>query len=409
VSHLTVGETYFFRDNTTFAALAEQILPCLIDRMRSQKKMRIWSAACCTGEEPYSIAILLQRLLPDWEDWDISILATDINPRFLQVARAGVFGAWSFRDAPPWLKSQYFKPAKNGKEYSIAPEVRRMVQFATMNLVSESDRQQHDNAEMDLIFCRNALMYFHPGQARKVIQRLGQMQKPGGWLVVGLSELLHLSTFASLYRSITFQGTAFFQKHAPTPDLKQAFQHHRADGREDDEARRAVQIEPRRYATAAALFDKGCYAETIQTLTEKRDVHGYHSDELALLTRSLANQGLLIDALACCDRWLVADKLNADGHYFRAVILLEQDRLDDALRALRKVLHLKPDYAIAHYALANIARQRGHLFQARRHLTNALQLLRGVRPDEQLCEPKGLRAVDLMEIIKYLLRTGINV
>ncbi len=99
-SHLTVGETYFFRESKTFEALANEILPALIRSRRGEgRELRIWSAGCCTGEEPYSIAVLLRQMLLDWEQWKITLLATDINPRFLRKAEAGVFGQWSFRGA----------------------------------------------------------------------------------------------------------------------------------------------------------------------------------------------------------------------------------------------------------------------------------------------------------------------
>ncbi|MBI4418221.1 MAG: chemotaxis protein CheR, partial [Ignavibacteriales bacterium] len=111
-SHLTVGETYFFRDAKSFQALEEHVLPALIASRRQDKRLRIWSAGCCTGEEPYSIAILLQSLLHDIREWTITLLATDINPRFLRKATEGVYGEWSFRDTPAWAKERYFTKRK---------------------------------------------------------------------------------------------------------------------------------------------------------------------------------------------------------------------------------------------------------------------------------------------------------
>ena len=99
--HLTVGETYFFREKRSFDILEEQVLPELIRLHRSvDMRLRIWSAACCTGEEPYSIAMLLDMMIPDLSDWNVTILATDINPRFLEIASAGAYGEWSFRAIP---------------------------------------------------------------------------------------------------------------------------------------------------------------------------------------------------------------------------------------------------------------------------------------------------------------------
>src|SRR5690606_20434759 len=107
--HLTVGETYFFRDQPGFAALENNLLPELLQRRQSDRRLRIWSAGCCTGEEAYSVAILLDRLLPDQQGWNILITATDINEDFLQAAQRGIYGEWSFRGTPDWVRQQYFK------------------------------------------------------------------------------------------------------------------------------------------------------------------------------------------------------------------------------------------------------------------------------------------------------------
>ena len=101
-THLTIGETYFFRERPSFNAIANEVLPVLTHRRRAgNKRLRIWSAACSTGEEAYSLAILVQQTLPDWQDWNINILATDINPMFLRKAEAGIYGEWSFRESGP--------------------------------------------------------------------------------------------------------------------------------------------------------------------------------------------------------------------------------------------------------------------------------------------------------------------
>ena len=112
--HLSIGETYFFRDKQSLDILSEQILVQLLQsRRQNERRLRIWSAGCCTGEEAYTIAILLDRLIPDLKDWNVTILATDFNPKFLRKAAQGMYGAWSFRDAPVWLREQYFTRKKD--------------------------------------------------------------------------------------------------------------------------------------------------------------------------------------------------------------------------------------------------------------------------------------------------------
>jgi chemotaxis protein methyltransferase CheR len=109
-THLAVGETYFFREKRTFNALQKTVLPAVIgaNRARGARRLRIWSAGCATGEEVYSIAILLKQTIPDLCDWKITLMGTDINPVFLKSAVKGIYGEWSFRDAPAGMKESYF-------------------------------------------------------------------------------------------------------------------------------------------------------------------------------------------------------------------------------------------------------------------------------------------------------------
>ncbi len=156
-----------------FEALEDRILPELIrSRSVGNRRLRIWSAGCATGEEPYSIAIALRRALPVPEDWRITILATDINPHILRKASAGVYGEWSFRNAPPWLKGTWFRPKKDGK-LEILPEIRKMVSFAYLNLAEDIFPSPVNNTNaMDLIFCRNVLMYFAAERAQEIGESL---------------------------------------------------------------------------------------------------------------------------------------------------------------------------------------------------------------------------------------------
>ena len=158
-SNFTVGETYFFREKRIFEVLEEHILPDLI-RLRSNKEkyIRIWSAGCSTGEEPYSIAILLNKMIPDLVDWNITILATDINPRFLQKATEGVYSEWSFRETQGCIR-KYFKKTKSG--FEISPDIKKMVTFFYHNLAEDTYPSLLNNTNaMDIIFCRNVMMYF---------------------------------------------------------------------------------------------------------------------------------------------------------------------------------------------------------------------------------------------------------
>ncbi len=220
-ANLTVGETYFFREKRSFEVLENEVLPELI-RLRQNRDMRLrfWSAGCCSGEEPYSVAILLSRLLPNISDWNITILATDINPRALARAVEGVYGEWSFRDTPDWIRRRYFTEIAAGK-WKISDEIKKLVTFSYLNLVEDVYPSiiNQTNA-MDVVFCRNVLMYFVPELLQKVAERLYRAIYENGWLLVGPSETSQ-SLFADFVPT-NFPGVIFYRKRSKREPVSQA-------------------------------------------------------------------------------------------------------------------------------------------------------------------------------------------
>jgi chemotaxis protein methyltransferase CheR len=416
-AHLTIGETYFFREPQTLKALAGHVLPELIRARRGEQRLRIWSAACCSGEEPYSLAILLHEALPDLDRWDVTITATDINARALRKAAEGSYGEWSFRDAPPGLKERYFKRTPEGR-YVIVPRIRKLVTFEYLNLVADAYPALATGA-VDLIFCRNVLMYFTPPQVNKVVGNLHRALAQDGWLAVSPSEASH-SLFAQ-FATENFPGAILYRKGAAQPAAQQW----------RPAAPAGAAIEPIAYdakasplpepiatvatvtvplqaaaapvAVAESLYRQRRYAETADTLLASLPRHAPGSQACSLLARALANLGRLDDALTWCERWIAADKLDPAGHYLRAVILLERAEPEGARSCLERAIYLDPDFVLAHFVLGNLARSRGKFAAADRHFTNALDLLRARPGDELLRESDGLSARRLTETIASML------
>jgi chemotaxis protein methyltransferase CheR len=212
-SHLTVGETYFFREPGVFAVLEEEILPALMRARRQHaRRLRVWSAGCATGEEPYSIAISISKVIPEVQDWHVTLLTTDVNPRSQQAASKGVYREWSFRDTPPWVKAQYFSRQPGGR-LAILPAIQRMVTFAHLNLVDDVYPSLLTNTTaMDVIFCRNVLMYLAPEQAKRVVHRLYHALADGGWLIVNASEASPAPFAPS--QAVNIPGATLYRKHA---------------------------------------------------------------------------------------------------------------------------------------------------------------------------------------------------
>ena len=184
LQHLTVGETYFFRYRAHFEALRQ-----LVGGELAGKPLRIWSAGCSTGEEPYSLAMTIMEALPDWRKRDIRILATDINNRSLQRAREGVYRPWSLRAMEPRYLERYFN--RVGDSYLIRDEVKQLVEFSHLNLQTTAFPQPNGPfRELDVIFCRNVTIYFTLATTRQIIDKFAATLAPGGHLFLGHAEAL---------------------------------------------------------------------------------------------------------------------------------------------------------------------------------------------------------------------------
>ena len=381
--HLTVGETYFYRDPALLELLEERVLPSLIHARRGgRQQLRLWSAGCCTGEEAYMLAILLWRQLPDLRDWDITVLGTDLNRQFLLKAEAGLYGDWSFRGAPTWLDHDYFRGGVHGLR-AIRPEIRRLVEFRYQNLAQASAAGGLDIPVMDVIVCRNVLMYLSPVQMARVVERLYRHLNDGGWLVVSPSEASP-ALFVPFVPEIQ-GGAALFRKQVAASDSGFGGGHP---------------------ANAAAAGIEGSNAERSHPpLARSEGEVGTQVDPI-VRAKALADGGLHTDALAWCELSLTDQRLNAAGHYLRAMILVEQCNPAEARVSLQRTLYLDLHFVMAHFALGNLERSSGNEAEAMRHYRNAKRLLEGYGPRDPLAEADGICAGDLAGMLQALCDVG---
>lgn len=374
--HLTVGETYFFRESRSLDAFAEHVVPELLDARRAgERRLRIWSAGCAAGEEPYSIAMLLDRLLPAHEQWQVTILATDIAPQSLHKATLGVYGKWSFRGVPDWIKARYFKKREGGR-FELSPQIRKKVAFSYLNLSDDVYPSPLNNTNaMDVIFCRNVLMYFNAEKAKEVAAKLSRSLVEGGWLIVSPAETSN--TLFSPLAAVEFPEAVLYRKGADAAPLPAPPEISRTTG--------ATAPEPERVPPAVpeAQPDSG--------------------GALFATARHHANEGRLDAALGWCERAIAADKQNPAPHYLLATVQQELGRADAAAQALSRALYLDSGFALAHFALANARLSQGRRREADRHFSNALALLRARPPEEIVPESGGLTAGRLAEIVESVM------
>ena len=182
---LSPNLTFFFREPRHFQLLAEHVVPAMLERHRTDRRLRLWSAGCSSGEEPYSIAMTLRKAIPDAAFWDIGILATDISTRVLQVAARGVYGSERLRK----VHSEHVRENFHGEDtggYRVKESLRRMVTFARLNLMDAWPMR----GKFDTIFCRNVMIYFDKPTQEALVDRFWNQLAPGGVLFVGHSESL---------------------------------------------------------------------------------------------------------------------------------------------------------------------------------------------------------------------------
>jgi chemotaxis protein methyltransferase CheR len=423
--YLTVGETYFFREKRSLEVLENDIVPELI-RTGSDKVIRIWSAGCATGEEPYSIAIVLSKLMAGLKNWNVEILATDLNSKFLQKASAGVYGAWSFRATPPLVRSAYFE-AVEGNCWAVRPAVKRMVTFAQFNLMDDFLPPPANSSNgFDVIFCRNVLMYFTPEGRGKVVQQLYRALASDGWLMVSPAETSQelFSEFATvvfgdvtLYRKSTTHlrktltlpavvrdenrfGVQLPEQSlensepamAPVYDPSQESQNHQINAE-------TAEAPAPSYEQALALHERGRYEDAQQILGTLLSQNGNDAQAMLLLARAYANQRRLAAALAWCDKAIAADKISPRAYYLRATILQEQGSLPEAIFAFKQTVYADPQFVLGHFSLGNLALTQGKLRESEKHFENVLLLLAHYEPADIVAESEGLSAGRLREMI----------
>lgn len=206
---VTINETAFFRTPAQFDVLERELLPeiALRNQKQSQRRIRFWSAACSSGDEPYSMAMLVrEKLQPRFPQVQFEIIGTDLNTEVIRFAQEGIYGERTIRNIPPdWLKKHFRH--EDGR-YILSPEIRRMVSFRQMNLFDQA--AMGTMRGFDVIMCANVLIYFDQASKQEVVSSLYHSLNPGGYLFVGFSETLYGVTQA--LQPVRFEKTIAYKK-----------------------------------------------------------------------------------------------------------------------------------------------------------------------------------------------------
>jgi chemotaxis protein methyltransferase CheR len=468
LAHLTVGETRFFRNEAHFDALRRHIFPEMIERRANLRMLRIWSAGCASGEEPYSIAMLLTELLPNPSDWSVTILATDINPLFLQRAREGAYSAWSFRETPEDLRSRFFSPEQG--RWRLNDNIRRMVTFTRLNLAEPSYPSiTNGTYALDMIICRNVTIYFDQETTRQIAERFYAALAPGGWLLVGHSEPqaqtyrqfeTHNFPNAIFYRKsldaplfvTDFQGNLFSASSAantPTvarsaverrdPSSKKARESTPAASARTGTARSSAPKPATSKPTTAPLHTTAPESTTAPLKSARQpaapppkqdawqQIQAYlaqgdkpraeaalhdllqsepgHIQALIAQGRLRADKGDWEGARQYCEQALLRDTMAAEAAYLLAQVYEHEGQLDEALAAYRRTVYIDRNFVLGTVGMASVWRQLGRVNEAQRAYRNLLKQLATFPTNASVPGAEGATVGELVQFVQRQLES----
>ncbi|MGC9503767.1 CheR family methyltransferase [Baaleninema sp.] len=458
VKLLVVTESYFFRDRGQFDLLRSRILPELIVKNRNlaakkaqgaKPSLKIWSAACASGEEPYSLAILLRELLHDLYEWNLKIVGTDINEAVLERARRGEYNPWSFRQVEPRIKQQYFQV--RGDKYHIDPRVRQMVQFHRLNLV----RHDLPDADLsldavDLILCRNVFIYFDRNAVDRVLQKFYRTLSPGGYLIAAHAELQGQSTrpfHTQLFpQSVVYQrcdrveGDSIARADranildrsaspsrnrqvtpkpiVPLPPRRESVSpppppRSLRPRRDRESAKKLFRDRPSHpspdeiapaWTRAMACYQQQDYADAIRHAEAVLSDEPRHLDAYTLIARAYANLGDYQKATYYCMQALEIDSLAVAPYYLLAYLCELQGKPERAKSFLKKIVYIDPHAALAYLELAQLYQSEGDRHRARKMQSTAVEILQTLPPQTVVDAERHLTAGELLKQVRGLSR-----
>ncbi len=431
--HLTIGESYFFREIVVVSLLRDVIIPEILRRKSETGDglFRIWSAGCSTGEEVYTMGIIIASLLREDSSMKVQILGTDINPSAIERAERGIYRDWSFRDMNTDLIDAWFIPQEDNR-YSVSDRLRSMVEFRQLNLV---DVQSYPSA-MDIIMCRNVLMYFTRPVVNDIVEGFRHSLRPDGWLVPSMTETTlinvpglegvrfgDMTLFRHQQAEVPVAASKGSEDSVPldTPPMLDREQGYRSSFEEilpgkifgkASSAGIVDQSSAHEYhlslPSLPSVVDQHSFEELIDSLPEEgvkvpAVSSGYDpAQEAADNAKALADAGKLDEALEAAEQAVADHKMSPYCHFILGTILRELGETQRALQSFDRALYLDPVFIPAHFGIGALYRFLGKRDKAARHLGNALELIEAVPDQDAMMVWSDMTARNLAAIIRAM-------
>ncbi|MBI4853010.1 MAG: hypothetical protein HY819_14560 [Acidobacteria bacterium] len=442
---ITIGETFFFRDQMQFQALQEVVLPQLIEQSKiTNRPISILSAASSTGEEIYSIAILLQELLPTVQPNQIRLIGGDINAVALNKARKASYSKWSFRGVSSTIISKYFSHKDN--QYHLSEKIKNMVQFQYLNLA-----EPLPFVELDLILLRNVLIYFNNDFIERLAGRCFNSLRDGGWLIVGTSEL-NRQNFR-LFEDQYVKDAIFYRKTDPSllesskpsfsfnnelinqnkldkpttgsyPSFQSSFQNASQNSQNNSQngsligssssnsfaslntissskiAKQEDTSSKEIYKTALKHFEKHEFSQAENLLKKILDKE---SQALLLMAKIFANRGNNSESEQFCKNYLDKEPNSLEGHYLMGLIYQAENKFNKAAEELRYTILLDNNFIMGHWNLALIYQKTDDKQISKRHLLQLKRILDNYPKETLIPFSEGQKTTRILQIVEEML------
>ncbi|HMV77447.1 MAG TPA: CheR family methyltransferase [Leptospiraceae bacterium] len=364
---LNITETYFFRDLGQIDLLKNKLLPELISRRSKEKKLDIWCAACSTGEEPYTVSILLHEILPGISSWNIKILGTDINRESLKKAEAGIYSSWSFRGLSSDMQNRFFRESRN--TFEVIPACRQSVSFRQENILESPYRDRYD-----LIICRNMFIYFSESSRMKGMEVLEKGLRNSGFLLIGHSEIISYNSTSLKTRQ--YRDLFYYEKEESSISQKQP------------------EISGMSFASDRKM------TENIAKTMPERDSLSHLNKNTASEIKFLADSGRLKDALDVTESYLDFDKKNAEIYFIRGQIFEAMNNFREAVSSYQKAIDTNGAYLESYLALASLYFIRNSPEESERVRKKALDYIRMYPEISSMYAGKGYEISALQDFLE---------
>lgn len=370
ITEITVGESYFFRDKNQMQFLQQLLLPKIIQRKREAKNLtlRIWSAGCSTGEEIYTIAMLLYELLPDIDQWDLHLLGTDINTESLQQVKLAIYKKWSMRTISTYHSQHYL--SKENDHFALSPKIKACVTFLYLNLNDNSYPSiLNGTHSQDLILCRNVFIYFNKKSIAAVMKKLSKCLGQDGYIILGASDPVTIEDTDLIFHHR--DGLVFSRE---TPDLK------------------------------AKSIEKSIKKPFLPLKTSVKPKEPIPDANPALTlynkAKGLADTGLLDKAISLCEQSIQLNPTSKDSYFLYGLILMEGNQWKEAEKALRQCLFLDRKFVEGHFQLGLLLLKNKYYADGLKSLDNALKIVETHPPQDIVPQSQGLNFGRFGEIIR---------